>query len=1289
MGLLFFLMPHFALAQSGQGSITGSITDAQGAAVPGAKVTVTATDTQAFTTTESNNAGLYNAIALNPGDYTVTVERSGFDQTTVSHVTVSAAHQSTVGVQLHVGKESVQVTVTSQDSLLTKDDSNVTTTVDHKIVENLPYPERSSLEAALLVPGVNGDPLQPGGISTENPNAYLSAVTPGSSISIGGGAPGSSSIYVDGSDVTQASYPRAGINLSGRVVGETSVIVTGLSAKYGRTSSGVIVQNTAPGTSDYHGALTWRHTDPYFNAFPLGGTAANDVHENFYGGYLGGPVWIPKVYNGTKHTFFFVAFEPARLRVTNSFRGTFFTPDELAGNFNNSLPLLNQTILKNQGAAAALAAPRVGGIYYQSPVNAQGFPNGPQYKSSSQYQQISGPVADCGAAFAQGNPTATSCPNDLAPQLAQNPLAKYVFSLFPTPSNPGPYVKFDRPDGLWASDGTNGVYERGATNTDNRYSIRIDQDFGERDKLWGRFTSEPLTNFRFFALAADNPASPYPSDSAYSKDIAIGYTHVLSNNIVNNIHYSFLRVLQNRIAPPAALSQDYAAKYGLVPSVSGVGFPSLGTFNSTPINYAFGAGIVISNPPGIQRDQNFIGGDDLSWVKGKHLLQFGVDLRWIQSNQYNLSGTNGGKYQFFQTQTNNGSSGGLALATFVLGTISSFSNTPVAVPGYYRWKYDAGYFQDDWRATPALTLNIGVRYEVETPRAEASDNQGFIRLNQSGTLNGMPASAAFCFANGCGGAKHLFPTNWWGIEPRIGFSYAPTVRTTIRGSYGMIRLPLTGYENTPDPDFNLGSLAVNSVSGGENPANVTNYISNPVAGPLTSAYTALNGARGPLYSVSGVPIAYVNQSSAVPYTQTYSMTVQYQVTQKTLLQATYQGLKGTHLIGSFTVPINTPNIGVIMNAIQSKIPLGNTQLNPYMITSNGLPNGPVLSETLLQALNPYQNFFNQNMTELYPRHGSSSYNGLYLSIDQRFGKGLALLANYVWQKSLDNVPETNNGTGGGFGVPPQQNPFDLSKEYSVSGFDQPSRLKYGFTYLLPLGQDGYFGNHGRLLNAILGDIQLSGIGSVSSGFPNFVTLGSSGNFYSVVPKGVNGCAPSGTTAYCINSALPAGYSLRPNIVPGVPLINPAWKKNPFNGTAPGGITPFLNINAFSVPGDPGDPVRGIAPTPAFGNAPRTLAGARSPRETMFDLRVSKGLTFHDHYQFNLNATLNNAFNHPVYFGANGATSDLATTYPNQTTNNTPPPGTITHAQVANFGTLNQGQTAGMSRIIRIGAEFTF
>jgi hypothetical protein len=324
----------------------------------------------------------------------------------------------------------------------------------------------------------------------------------------------------------------------------------------------------------------------------------------------------------------------------------------------------------------------------------------------------------------------------------------------------------------------------------------------------------------------------------------------------------------------------------------------------------------------------------------------------------------------------------------------------------------------------------------------------------------------------------------------------------------------------------------------------------------------------------------------VPYVQQWSFTTQYQLTQKTVIQGTYQGLRGTHLIGSFNAPLNTPKFSDVVSNIQSHANFLATKPNPWGIMQGNAP----INESLIQSLFPYQNFFNQNLPEIYPRNGASKYNGMYLSVNQRVSAGLTFLANYTWSKTMDNVAETNTTGGSGFGATVPQNPFDLAKEWSVALYDQPSRFKAGYFYSLPFGRGQRFlGTANYFLNLLVGNITTSGIMSIQSGLPNTISLGNPGYFYSTTPKGTGGC---NLAAGCISNALPNAYSLRPDIVPGVPLINPNWKKAPFAATP----TPYLNSAAFHTPGS--------LDNPAFGNAPRTLAGARSPREFIFDMTVA-------------------------------------------------------------------------------------
>ena len=1239
-------------AQTGQGVITGRVTDANGAIVQKASVEVINNETNVILSTTTNDAGLYNVESLNPGPYTVTVASPGFQKEQLNTVTVSAAQTTTADISLKLGASSETVTVSAQASLLSPTTSSVSTTIDHQIVQNLPYPQTGALEAVLLSPGVSTTfPGNTGGLTPEAPQYTTGAEEPGAQIQMSGAEPGSESIQLDGSEITLASYPRAGVNVSGPVVGEMTVITSGAPAMYGGTSGGVIVETTRAGTADYHGLLSWRHNDPFFNAFPEGTTTPSNLHQNFFSIDVGGPVRIPKIYTGrgNNKTFFYVGVEPSRVRNAVGLRGAWNTAADVAGQLHNTLGLLNSSILTSQGYAAAIAAPRIGGIYTNSTVNAQGFPNGPV--GSAPATQETGP----------------SGLDDVSAQLAANPFAKFIMSLLPTPSNPGPYVIYDNPQGTFDLSAHNASYIRGVTDIDNRYSIRIDHQFNNRNQIFARYTVEPISGPRFFGVAPSNPMDQVQDDVITSRDIATGYTLILSNNLVNNFHYSLIRSIEDRTPEPSGLTTDFAAKYGLTPATLGKGFPSVGGLGFA---YSVGNGGYYDNV-----DQNFDLGDALTWTKGKHLFQFGGDDRWIQSNLYDTANEFGGSYNFSSVMTNTtgtgSGSGGSNLATLDLGDIYSYQAAPVPVPGYYRWHYYALFAQDDWRILPKLTLNLGLRWETETPRKEKFNNQAIMVASTMAN----PNTAAFCFSGSCGLGQGLWPTNWHGFEPRVGISYLATPKITVHAAYGLFRTPLTGYENVPDPDFNVASATIGNQTGGTIPNSTVNYITNPVP-KLVSAYTALGGSRGPFYSSSGFNPDYVEQTSAVPYMQDWSLSVQYELSPNTIVQVAYQGNKGTHLIGSFASSKNIPTLATLQANVAAGVNLGGTAIVPAGSVG-------VSGENVLQALNPYPGFANVSLPEIYPRRGSSSYNALYASIVHRYGQGLTMTGYYSWGKSLDNVPNVIGGTGfGSISMNVPQDPHNEFGEWSVSGFDVPSLLKGGYNYELPFGAGKKFQTGSRILNQVIGNFATSGIITWESGFPSAAIMQVVGNFTSFTPQGTNptpiGIAPGvtapvcNTASYCAGSALPTGYVLRPNIVPGVPLINPNWKKNPF-GLGSTARTQYLNTAAFTAPGTIGHPV--------LGNAPRTLPGARSPRMFYADMNATKGISFRERYKLNLSATATDVFNHAGYslFGS----TQVYGSQTNTTSGASAP--SISYNLNSGFANTNSQP----SRVLMVGAQFVF
>jgi hypothetical protein len=1276
LALALFLLASatYAHAQNSLGSIQGTVVDPKGLRVEGASVRVTNLDTGVSITTKTNHDGLYNVPSLLPGsNYDVEIIQAGFQSLDLTSVAVTSQGTTTVDGTLTLGKQNVSVTVKAADQMLNPDSPAVTTTVGSDLVKDLPFPEQGTLEVALLTPGVRGSQQGGQGISSENPNTYIGNVEPGAEITINGATPGHSAQLVDGADVTQNSYARAGITVSSNMVGQVTVISNGVPAQYGRTMGGVVITSTQSGTGQYHGTLAWRHTDPFFEATqPAPGfVVPPDNHQNFFSAVLGGPVIIPHIYNGRNRTFFFFGYEPARLKSvlsqpynvllpdypnatmctpTNYAAGIQGTCGEVSGHFANNSAIapivsthtgftdamclaeygvegsaLGFTQCQTHSAALTLGA-NVPSLFYQSPVNAQGFPTGAQYTSSSFYKPI---------------------PNDdLSALIANNPFAAYVLGNYPTLQNPQ-NVRYREPTGGYDDTGTNADILRGVINHDNRYALRIDHNIGSSDRMYGRISRTPLTAARFAEFDPSSPMSPYPTDASLATNAIIDETHIFKPSLVNEFKVGFLLNHQLRTPNPAGASKDWGASFGLTPAGAGKGFPSLG----------LGSGILAVGTSQYNNvvDQTVQFQDDITIVHGKHVLRTGFDIRHLQSNQVTNSGYYGGNYSFSGSQSNGpvSSYSGTAGASFVEGLIGTYAFQPGIVPAHYRWQYYATYLQDDYRLRSNLTLNLGVRYEIETPRKEINDLQGTFVPGTSGYFNGMAATGAFCFSGACGLPHTLWPMNYKGVQPRVGIAWHPLQKLTVTSAYAILRVPLTGLSNTPLPNFSINANSIGGNLGGTTPNEPVDYITNPVANGAVTALSQLTGSRGPYFTVpSGIAIPYVAQNRQVPYSQQWSLNLNYQIFRRTLIGVGYNGARGIHLFNNASGPQNFPNLNTVLSGIANKVcfscaynPSGaTTPYNTYGIQQNGA----YISETYAQSLLPYQNFFNQTAAgtsaqigELTNRTGVNSYHAGFLSITHRLDRGLTMNFAMTWSKAIDDTgadsaASLNSGVNSSL-----QNPFNRAGEKAVSDFDVPMRVIAGYVYQLPFGKRQPWhlpttSKHFLLrapseaVNNVFGDFVTGGIFRAESGNPFQPTLGVSGNNAAATSSSTTANAPGywfSASSGSGSDALPVGLRPRPSIVPGVPCINSYWYKsnNKLN-------TSFLNVYAFTVPGAVG--------APQFGNAPRTMANCRSPRVITFDANLSKRIPLgHNERRYlQFTAVLINAPNHPQYSFTGTATN---------------------------------------------------
>jgi hypothetical protein len=1204
-------------AQTNTGTITGLITDPAGAAVAGAQVIVRSQSTGAAVHTSTTEAGNYAAPSLPAGVYDIAVTAAGFKRATAASVEVHSTQTTTKNLVLEVGDVTESVTVTSEGALINPNSASVTTTVGSKFMEDLPFMDRSTLSVVLLTPGAQGDPQYNGGVQSELPGIFTQAVAPGAAMSIGGGIPGGGSTLVDGSDITSAGTGRMVMTFSKDQVQEVSVQANGIPAQYGRTTSAIINQATRSGSNQFHGNGSWSHLDPFLQTQAVGAAFPPTSHYNQVAAAIGGPVIIPKIYNGRNRTFFWATGEPQRLKLFfGATRSQLPTADELAGKFNNSYDLLDPT-LRQRDINAAIASPlRGNNLRYHQNLNAQGFPIGDDLPTASR------PIIP---------------DNDLSAQLARNPIAQRVLKqLFPfTPGRDTAYIRWLRPDGLPDIDGNNAIYARGAATIDNRWSFKIDQLFGSKDRLAFRYAYSPVTGTRFDWSGPDDPGDSIPQDQFNSRNISLIYTHMFSGTLFNEFRTSYSRGDALRAANDAALSRDWGKELGLVPAVQGSGFPSIITrgFNAT------------GSFNGRSLDVNLGIGDDLSWVTGRHNIKVGGDHRRIQLNRYDFGGLTGGTYSFSgQISPNAGSVSSLVdqIGGLIIGQLNSFGFRTVPTTAYYRWRYLAAYFQDDFKVNKRLTLNLGVRWDLETPRTEKFDRQGSFDPFLQGTVNGEPVSGGFVFSNSSGLGRSLWPTSYRGFQPRIGFAYAARPWMTWRASYNLLRTPLTGIGAEVDPDFNVNANSISSSArtGGVQPGPI-NLITNPI-GPLPPPQDV---GRNPIFfmnNANSFNFFYIPQNSSVPYVQKWHIGTQMLLGHNSSVEIGYSGTKGTHLFSR----------GYRFNAVEPDRVLALAGAGADFQTTSeannllGIRNtdGSLIRGSLLDALRPYPQFFNRTIMTRYERSGNSIYHGLGVGFQKRFTRGLTFQGAYTWSKSIDDEVSNYQGAGASdiFGAVNWQS-TNRRAERSLSVFDIPHKFTGAFSYQLP--------GKGRLL----GGWNLAGLFMRSSGYPANAIAGNAGWFQS---RGGGSALDS--------------FTLRPDRIPGVPVINPNWRQSPFT-------EPYLNPAAFAIPG--------TETAPRLGNAPRTLPDARSPALTSFDASVFKNIRFTrdaGHY-LQLRVDVINLANHAVFFLNPNSSRSLGAYNFNAVTRTFTPSNRFSALDPNNTGQF--GNYAGRS--FRLGARVYF
>lgn len=1229
------------IGQTNRGGISGTVTDSNGAIVPGAKITVTSIGTNQSTTVTASEQGAFSVTSLEPVEYTVLAESPNFKKAVIEKVKVDTATFLTVNIVLEVGNFSETVNIEAEQALINTETGTTSQTISEIQLRELPLNNRSVLDLAVTVPNVSGD------AGSEDAEVTSGQPVPGYNLSLNGGRPGGTSILADGVNNTGVGIGRAIVSFTPETVQEFTVQTSAYSAEYGNTSGGVVNATTKSGTNEFRGTALWYHRNPETNAQPfrIGTTprTPNNLRYNQASVTVGGPVFFPNfgdggptIYDGRDKTFFFFAYEPRWRNDFVTVTTLLPTAAERAGDFRGLVRTTSGWLPAAVAAQYNQASIGTPNIFQQFTLGPNGTLTPIVLSTGNVFCQFGQtPNATTGANQCLAN-TVTSDSLNVIPQAFIDPTSRKILEFMPA-------------GGDYFLDGNvvrNHIVEREVIQNETRYTLRLDHQITNNNKINFRYSSTPAIAVRAFASAVNGSTGVF-SDA---KQYLITNDHIFSPSVVNTLKLNYTRgVFSEDFSPEFSINggRNLASELGL-PSLTSGGIPLFNISGDGMYNAFADVGSSGStNNYNVEERYNI--NDILYWNQGNRSWKFGVDLSLSKLNVIPFFAASGGRWGFRTLNTSNNRTTGLAnggnnLASLLIGVPNTVDVRPLLLDYNYYWKAGAAFVQNDWKVRPNLTVNLGMRYSLQLPRGERNNQQGVFRPDLSQTvaitaaqrtamITGLGITTAspgydaivarlptsvqvpvFALAGRGGRSRYLVPTDYMDFEPRFGFAWSPKFwkfaedrAAVVRGGYGISHAPITGNNRLPNPDFGgfqtVSTTTTGSTVGGTAFSTQPLRLSGnpPVVNPLSfeQALTntfGLNSDGLITLNSLGVPgfVYPGDDSGAIPYTQNWNLSLTFELMKNTAIEFAYVGNKGTHLFMPL-VNVNPRDTDFVELLEGANVNAESTFVDP-LGRRNAV--GAVITIQRNSLTAPYFGF--NTLNRFFDSSANSIRHAGYVELRRRFTDGLSFTANYTFGKSIDDASDaspdvrvlTTGSTLGQvfYGAP-------RSGDRAISAFDIKHNFSSTFVWELPLGRKRWlFGDAPGYVDAVIGGWSMSGVFRLMGGQPYtpFITD--------------------------TNRLGGTNRSVRLNIVEGVPLKNPLWSRDCPVGA---GCEPYLNPAAFMRP-----------PKGELGNSSRTI-DIRSPMQQFFDLSVQKTfrmpwISNEGKRRINFRVDLLNAFNKPTF-----------------------------------------------------------
>jgi len=1063
-------------AQLYTGSVAGTITDPSGAAVRGAKVTATDQEKGFDFNGTSDESGKYLIRQLPPGKYRVSVEVMGFRTQRKDDVTVSVNENVALDFALQVGAVNESVEVKAAAVELQTQDAVTGQVVDRRFINDLPLIGRQVFDLAFLAPGVTIADNQCVGctatnfISNGSRNSTADVIIDGVS----------TSNFEQNSGILSATYTP-----SVESVEEFKVQQSNFSAEFGFSGANVVNVVTRSGTNQFHGSLYEFLRNDVLDANDWfanrNGEPKQPLRQNNFGGTFGGPIFKNK-------TFFFFDYDGTR---THSFAsGSAGVPSvaERAGNFGE-LCTLRGAGFDGAGQctdpAGQLWDPFDPNAFFDNSDDVNGF-----------HRTAFIPFNNLSTYASQGTATPGVIGNLI------DPVASAMMQFFPLPTSNA--VDSDGRLLNWFASGIN-------QNSDNKFDIKIDHRFSDKSLLSGKYSHEWGNSHGFNCYGNEgDPCTAGPYD--FNRHLfAINETYTFSPTVVMNVSYGYTRGFDFQHGIQGDFPNiDPSSQLGLPSYMLRSGFPQFP--NILLADYVAPADANIGTQTfSILRqgqDTHHVVGT-VSWLRGSHEWKFGGEFRMHRIN-FTQPGWPAGEFNFdYNGSSEFRDSGGDPMASFMMGVGSPdgcFDFCPYEVPNAVSTQNFqlGGFVQDNWRVTPNLTLNLGLRYDVTLPRTERYNRQNWIDLNATNPLNGgsitytdpltgidvtRPLLGAEVFANP--NNRYNFGTDWTDIQPRFGFAYQLKKDFVFRGGYGIF------YSTTRAGAAGTGPI--NTYKGYDqltewvtvNPADQVHPFARlsdpfPGTGPLLPPGNSLGALNDVGFGGGG----NVKSITDTPYEQTWTFGFEKEFPAKVIIDANYVGKKGTHLYYTGASELNHLPISIESQPTSVIASLEDTVPNPFfgIITD---PLSPLSASEVpaFQLLLPYPQYTSLQ-GDTFPV-ASSIYHAFQLRAEREYANGLQFLVTYTWAKSIDDASATDDSVTWLGGNSSLQDPNRRDLERSVSQFDIPHVLQFSYVYDLPIGRGRKIANNANsVVDAIIGGWQLNGTFSFSSGRPIQLTLDS-------------------------------------------------------------------------------------------------------------------------------------------------------------------------------------------------------